>query len=219
MKFNILRLMGAQATLVAWAKTLPKLLWELKAACLPTTTSILSILNMLGACRVMASPRTPLVDQLQSTLLFFFYMQKPNLYGPFAMMPQELQIRAVQLFFYVENVDTPVYQALARCTHLQELAAPVVATIIRSLLLRLTKSTGMEEDSNSAQHSKNTGHFLSFLFAAGLGYSKTMLDYARSASRSGSGSGSGCGALAAASGSGPENEAETDAAASAPHVT
>ena len=38
-----------QVALVVWAKALPKLLWELKATRLATTTSILSILCTLAS--------------------------------------------------------------------------------------------------------------------------------------------------------------------------
>ena len=125
---------AAQAVLVRWAATLPRLLWELKRSSPATTELALGVLLRAGQRRVMVSVDTPLLDSLQRSLapLFHARARGRDVLGMVASLPAPAQLGACSLLRYIDHPTPALLNAVAHCCHADALPAAAVGRVLEA---------------------------------------------------------------------------------------
>ncbi|KAI8049062.1 Rix1 complex component [Syncephalis plumigaleata] len=101
------------------------MLWNLKLSH-PETTSI--VLDALTDAAKYQCTHGPLDDQflkeLQLSLIPFFHVTLPGkgpLFGPFISLPSDVQRKAIELLYYLNELNERLQQAIVTCQHDQRL--------------------------------------------------------------------------------------------------
>ncbi|CAG8473935.1 960_t:CDS:10 [Dentiscutata erythropus] len=123
-------------SLQSWVLILPKLLCELKANNFETSQDILNVLCDIAKRGNKSVLAEEILEQLQVSLVPFFYMDSNNkepLYGPFISLPQIHQRKTIEFLFYCPRIVDEIIFALKQVLKRDE------AISIKHYIMRLSE--------------------------------------------------------------------------------
>lgn len=109
------------ALVTEWLKCLPKALWELKSDHLDTSRVIISTLLDFARRAPASTASLKAFSNTQESLVPFFFTvvfaKKAirKIYGPFVIMPEDVQRRALDVLCYFPGLSVPMLRAVAAC--------------------------------------------------------------------------------------------------------
>ncbi|KAI9595094.1 hypothetical protein BDF19DRAFT_442172 [Syncephalis fuscata] len=102
-----------------WLLSLPKMLWNLKTLHPETTEVVLDALNdaVKRQCK-RSSLDNQFLKQLQMNLIPFFHVTLPGkgpIFGPFVSLPSQIQRKAIELLYYLSQLNERLQAAVITC--------------------------------------------------------------------------------------------------------
>lgn len=108
-----------------WILSFPQILWKLQDKNTTTTQLILTTLvELINRKRHDSEALHTSLQSLKDHLVPFFFTQVPatktrkasNIYGPFVLLPEELQRLALQLVYYFDSLPAKLLKSLTACS-------------------------------------------------------------------------------------------------------
>eukprot|EP00833_Pecoramyces_ruminatium_P016481 jgi/Orpsp1_1/1190513/evm.model.d7180000079499.1 len=150
--------------------TLPRLMWELKTIYLKTTETIFDILLKLFKFGVNFQERIKFLENLQMTMIPYFYVEIPNkgsIFGPFIQLPLDLQKKLINVIYYFPTINEKFFKALLTCCKNKYLSSETVDKILEVFELRQNLPF-----TNKIQPNQ----YLSFLLSILMGYNHNEIE-------------------------------------------
>jgi len=150
--------------------TLPRLMWELKTIYLKTTETIFDILLKLFKFGVNFQERIQFLENLQMTMIPYFYVEIPNkgaIFGPFIKLPSNLQKKLVNIIYYFPSINEKFFKSLLACCKNKDLSSETIDKILEVFELR----------QNLPYTNKiSPKQYLSFLLSILMGYNNNEIE-------------------------------------------
>ncbi|ORX86808.1 hypothetical protein BCR32DRAFT_289738 [Anaeromyces robustus] len=150
--------------------SLPRLMWELKTVYLNTTETIFDILLKLFKFGINFQERIQFLENLQMTMIPYFYVEIPNkgsIFGPFIQLPCELQKKLINIIYYFPTINEKLFKAILTCCKNKFLSSETIDKILEVFELRqnLLFTTKIQPQ-----------QYLSFILTILMGYNSNELE-------------------------------------------